>query len=334
MKIAFFELEDWEESIIREHFPQDELFLSKDKLTSQTLSSERDFEVISVFVDSEPGREVLDNFPKLKYLATRSTGYDHIDLDYARERGIAVAYVPGYGDNTVAEFAFGLILSLSRKIYQAIDQIKEIESFSLKGLRGRDLKGKTIGIIGTGRIGKEMIKIASGFSMRVIAYDLYPDEEFAAKSGCQYLSLEELLGQSDIISIHAPLTESTKHLINQHNISLIKHGALLVNTARGAIVETNALVAALKDGILAGAGLDVLEEEGETKDELNFLSRTRPKEEEMLTMLQNHILMKMPNVLVTPHNAFNSQEALERILQTTIENIKSFRDGKPINLVK
>ena len=332
-KIAFFEIEGWEEKIIRENFPKENVFISKDKVTKLCLPQTKDFEVLSVFVDSRIDRTVLDCFPNLKCLATRSTGYDHIDMDSAKKRGLKVLYVPGYGNNTVAEFTFGLILNLTRKIYQSIDQIKETGSFSLQGLRGVDIKDKTIGLIGTGRIGKEVAKIAKSFGMNVVAYDPYPDKKFAKEVGLEYLDLDKVLSWSDIVSLHCPYTKETHHLINKGNIRQFKKGAYLINTSRGSIVETEALVKALEEGILAGVGLDVLEEEGETKDELQILSLGHPKEEELKTMLRNHILMKMPNVLVTPHNAFNSQEALERILMTTLENIKSFLSRKPINIV-
>ena len=333
MTVGFFELEGWEEKIIKENLPSADIYPSKDKIDETSLPEKNDFEIISIFVNSHITEKVLSHFPNLKLITTRSTGFDHIDLEACKAKKIGVAYVPGYGNNTVAEFAFGLILNLTRKMYLAIDQIKETGSFSFKGLRGIDLKEKTIGIIGTGRIGKEAIKIAKGFGMKVIAYDPFPNEEAAKTMGFEYLNLENLLKNSDVITIHAPYSEKTHHLINKNNVSLIKKGAYLVNTARGGIVETEALIKALQNGILAGAGLDVLEEEGEIKDELTFLRETNPKKDELKTMLQNHILMKMPNVLITPHNAFNSQEALERILNTTIGNIKGFIENKSTNLV-
>lgn len=333
MKIAFFELEDWEEVIIKKSLPEADLFFLNEKIVPELSPARADFDIISIFVDSQINADVLNWFPNLKFITTRSTGYDHIDLEACRKRGISVAYVPGYGDNTVAEFAFGLILNLTRKIYQAIDQIKETESFTLTELRGTDLKGKTIGVVGTGRIGKEAIKIAAGFGMKIIAYDPYPDLNFVKQFGFRYVDLETLLRASDVISIHCPLNAQTRHLINSQNINLIKPGAYLVNTARGGVVATDALVLAIKKGILAGAGLDVLEEEGETKDELALLSRTKVREEELRTVIANHVLMKHKNVLITPHTAFNSKEALERILETTISNIKGFLAKKPINLI-
>jgi D-lactate dehydrogenase len=333
MRYAFFEMEGWEEQHIKQSFPTDDILLVPTPLTATDIPVRNDFEVISVFVNSRIDAAVLDHFPQLKCIATRSTGYDHIDIIECAKRGITVVYVPGYGDNTVAEFAFGLILNLTRKMYLSIDRVKETDSFSLQGLRGVDIKGKILGIIGTGRIGRETAKIAKGFGMEVIAYDPHPDSETAAKLGITYKSLEDLLASSDVISIHCPSTKDTHHLLNAKNLPMVKRGAYLINTARGEIVETEALVVALKEGTLAGYGTDVLEEEGETKDELHFLATGHPRAEELTTIIQNHVLMDMPNVLITPHNAFNTQEALERILSTTIQNIQGYALGTITNKV-
>lgn len=349
VNIGFFDLEGWEEKMIGDAFLGHTIQFYKEKLHEYT-GSEFGFEIISVFVNSEVTKEVLEKFPNLKLIVTRSTGYDHIDLGYCKEKNITVAFVPGYGDNTVAEFAFALILSLTRKMYESINHLKETGAFSYKGFRGIDLKKKTIGVIGTGRIGKESINIAKGFGMNVIAYDPYPNEEYAKQIGFKYMPLDELLSSSDVITIHTPLNDGTFHLLNMENIGLIKRGAYLVNTARGGIVETQALVYALEKGILAGAGLDVLEEEGEVKDEMKFLKedggdtistvkdllKGETSTEKLKTVIANHILMKMPNVLITPHNAFNTQEALERILNTTLENIKGFVNNTllPKNIAK
>lgn len=329
MRIGFFEIEGWEEKLIRENLKNHDLYFSSDKVTKDSLPVRRDFEIISVFVNSDITPEVLDALPNLKMVTTNSTGFDHVDLEACRSRGIRVGYVPGYGNNTVAEFAFGLILNLTRKIYQAIDQVKENGSFCLDKLRGIDLKGKTIGVVGTGRIGREMIRIASGFGMNVVAFDPFPDPGAAKDLNFIYVSLEDLLKTSDIISIHCPLTEKTRHLINMSNVGLMKKGAYFVNTARGPIVETAALVWALQNGILVGAGLDVLEEEGEIKDEMKFFTEGNLHEEQLKVILETHVLMRMPNVLITPHNAFNSNEAMMRILNTTLGNINGFANGNP-----
>ena len=328
MKIFFAEIEKWEAEYVKAnlqpttHNPQLEFF--EGKLDKDNLPKERDAEIISVFVGSKVDKDVIDAFGNLKLITTRSTGFDHIDFKYANSKGIATAYVPGYGDNTVAEFAFGLLLALSRKIYEGVDRIKETGDFNFDGLRGFDLRGKTIGIIGTGRIGQHSVKIAKGFDMNVIAYDAFPNEKLAQELDFKYVSLDELLTTCDVVSIHVPYLPSTHHLINKNNIGKIKKGAILINTARGAIVETDALAIALNEGILGGAGLDVLEEEDAIKEGKNFLTRGHPEGHDLKTVLEDHEFMKMPNVLITPHNAFNTTEALQRILDTDIKNIQSF----------
>lgn len=334
MKIGFFEIEDWEEKFIREHFPDDEITFSKNKIDSANIPDKKDYEILSVFIDSSLDRQTLSQFPNLKFITTRSTGFDHIDISFCKEKNITVSIVPDYGARTVAEYTFGLILNLTRKMFRAIDQVKERELFSLINLRGMDLKDKTLGVVGVGRIGREVIKIAKGFEMKVIATAPKPDNALADELGFSYVSLQDLLKNSDIITIHCPYNQSTHHLINKGNSGLIKKGAYLVNTARGGIVETEALVAMLKDGTLSGAGLDVLEEEGGMKDELELLSKKNLSEEKLKTALYGHILINMPNVLITPHNAFNSKEALERILTATIGNIQGFINGRPINLAQ
>lgn len=324
MKIAFFQIEDWEVEHIKKQLSEHELFFFKDKLTSETLPEQRDFDIVSVFVGSKVDQAVLAALPNLKLITTRSTGFDHIDLPMAQSMNIATGYVPGYGDNTVAEFAFGLILALSRKIYESVDRLRETGLYSYVGLRGFDLQGKTIGVVGTGRIGQYVIRIAKGFSMQVIAFDAFPKPELATELGFEYVSFDDLLGRSDVITLHVPYLPSTHHLINMSNIGKIKRGALLVNTARGAVIETDALIKGLSDGILGGAGLDVLEEEGALADEKTLVMYGHPEEHNLKTIIADHVLIDMPNVLVTPHNAFNTQEALQRILDTDICNIQEY----------
>ncbi|MDO8740776.1 MAG: hydroxyacid dehydrogenase [Candidatus Woesearchaeota archaeon] len=330
MKIAFFEMEDWEKEYIKKKLKGNILFFN-DELNEKNINQVKDFDILSVFIYSKINSNTLNNLKKLKLIATRSTGYDHIDIEECRKRKIAVANVPYYGENTVAEHTFALILSLSRKIHRAYEKTVRGD-FSLEGLRGFDLKGRTIGIIGAGHIGLHVIRIANGFEMNVLAYDVKRDAKLAKKFGFKYASLNELLKNSDIISLHAPYNKATHHLINKNNIKLIKKGSILINTARGSLVETEALVEALDRGILSGAGLDVLEEEQLVKEESELLSKNYPIET-LKTVIQNHTLLKRENVIITPHNAFNSIEALQRILDTTIENIKSFMKGKIINKV-
>ena len=335
MKVGFFEINKNEREALGERFKENELYFSEDKLDKEHLTASADFDVVSIFVGSKIDKEVLGNLPNLKYIATRSMGYDHIDLEECVKRNVLVSNAPHYGGNTVAEWTFALILNLLRKVYKAIDQIKETGSFNTENLQGVELAGKTIGVIGTGRIGKEVVRIGKVFGMNVIAFDVNQDLEFAKTTGFVYEDkLENLLEKSDIVSLHVNYSETTHHLINKENIKFIKKGGYLINTARGPVIETEALVWALSEKILAGAGLDVLEEEGVIKDELDFLTRGHPQEHNLKTILQDHVLMKMDNVLITPHNAFNSKEAVKRILDTTIENVKAFIDGNPINLIK
>lgn len=338
MKVFFFSIKPWEkeylENKIKSQILPIEAEYFENSLDKDTLLEDRNTEIISVFVGSQVDQSVINSFPNLKLITTRSTGYDHVDTEYAKTKNIPTAYVPAYGENTVAEFAFALILALSRKIYLSVDQIRESGSFAQDNLQGFDLKGKTLGVVGTGRIGKHLIKMAKGFDMNIVAYDPFPDENYKIEMGYQYLSLEELLKTSDVVSIHVPYMKETHHLLNSQNIPLMKKGALLINTARGPIVETESLVTALKSGQLGGAGLDVLEEENITSGEADFIKGGHPEEHNLKTVLANHVLIDMPNVLVTPHNAFNTKEALQRILDTTLENIRGIIDGNPKNLVK
>jgi D-lactate dehydrogenase len=333
MKIGFFDIEGWEKPIVEKRLSTHSLFFSEDRIDEFHIPKKNDFEVLSVFVDSRITEKVLEYFPNLKFVCTRSTGFDHIDLAAAGKKDVLVSYVPGYGEHTVAEFTFGLILSLTRKIYDAMDRIREKELFLSEGLRGTEINGKTLGVVGTGRIGKRVIQIANGFSMKVIAHDPYPDGGFREKNNFEYVSFEDLLKRADIITFHVPYNKSTYHMLNKNNIGKVKSGALIINTARGGIIETEALIYGLKNGIIGGAALDVLEEEGEIKDELEYLTRVEPKAEQLRTMLYDHILMETPNVLITPHTAFNSDEALKEILETTLQSIEGFVAQTPINLV-
>ncbi len=332
MKIAFFEVEQWEEPYLKSQLGSANVSFFEEKLLAENADAAKDSEIISAFVDSSIDKVLLSKLPNLKMIATRSTGFDHIDLEECKKRNITVCNVPFYGENTVAEHTFALILDLSRKIYQSIERTKKGD-FSLDGLKGFDLKGKTIGIVGMGHIGQHVARIAQGFEMNVLGYDVNQDKKLAKKLEFTYVTLEDLLKNSDIITLHVPYNEHTNHLINSSNIHLIKKGAYLINTARGGVIETSALVEALGKGIIAGAGLDVLEEECYIKEEKELLSKDFPKKCDLKIMMENHVLIRQENVIVTPHNAFNSKEALERILATTVENIGAFVKGKPINLV-
>ncbi|MBI2151231.1 hydroxyacid dehydrogenase [Candidatus Woesearchaeota archaeon] len=332
MKIAFFGLEHWEKEFVQKEFPKDQLFLDFNKLTAGNVSKFNSTEVISIFIDNQLDKNILNKMPKLKLIATRSTGFDHIDSDACRKKNITICNVPFYGENTVAEHTFALILGLSRKIVPSVERTRK-GSFELEGLRGFDLKGKTIGLIGCGNIGQHVAKIAQGLEMKILVFDLVQDKKLAKKYNFRYISLNEVLKHSDIVTLHVPYNKHTHHLIDEKKIALFKTGAYLINTSRGAVVDTNALVKALKDKKLAGAGLDVLEEENHMCEELSLLSKEKVESCNLKTILQNHLLLEMPNVLITPHNAFNTQEALHRILKTTLQNIKSFRKGRKLNKV-
>ena len=203
----------------------------------EVTTGDADADALCVFVNSHVGALELDRFPKLKVIVTRSTGFDHIDVPEAKKRGIAVASVPSYGVNTVAEFAFALLLALSRRICDANERVVKTGSFAQEGLTGFDLEGKAIGVVGCGRIGLHMVKIANGFGMHVLVFDPHRDEKLAHDLNFTYGTLEELLAQSDVISLHVPYNEHTHHLINKENISLMKKGAYLINTSRGAVLE-------------------------------------------------------------------------------------------------
>ena len=333
MKIAFYEIAGWEAEYIKPKLEGHEMLFYPGKFTDTDLPKDN-ADILSMFVGCKVTPQVLAAAPNLKLVATRTTGYDHINLAACEEKGIVVSSVPVYGQNTVAELAFGLILTLSRKLFPAIKRVREQGSFSYDGFRGFDLEGKTLGVVGTGHIGAYAIKIAKGFGMKVIGYDPFPSEKLSLEYGFDYMTLEKLLAASDIVNFARAVHAATHHLINKDNIKLMKKGSYLINTARGGLVETDALEDALKNGILAGAGMDVLEEEGYVIDELSNMQMPHPNEEKLKLVLAEHELMHMDNVIITPHMAAQTTEALKRILDTTVENIKAFAAGNPVNLVK
>jgi len=334
MKIAFFGLEEWEKEYIKERpiDGADYMFIS-DPIDPDHMPEDKSFDVACPFVNAKMDASVIEQLPNLKLIATRSTGFDHIDLDAAKARNIQVANVPSYGEHTVAEYAFALLLTLSRNVYQSYHQLRDAGTFDRKTQRGFDLAGKTIGVVGTGRIGRNVVSIAKGFNMKVHAFDVHPDETFAKEMDITYIALDELFSTSDIITLHVPYLESTHHLVNKEAFAKMKDGVYLVNDSRGAVVDTPALLEALHSGKVAGAALDVLEEEGPLYDEMHFLVEGHPDQEKMYTTLANHALINMPNVIVTPHNAFNTWEGLMRILDTTLGNIETYKNGSPTNIV-
>lgn len=292
-----------------------------------------DTEVISVFVTSRVTREVIEALPKLRLIACRSTGFDNIDLEAAKERDITVVNVPTYGEATVAEYAFMLLLALTRKLPAVLKS--EDEQLSLQQLTGHDLQGLTFGVIGTGHIGLSALKIAAGFSMKTIAFDACERPELQEQYGFTYVPLDELLVRADVISLHVPLLPTTKHLINAESLAKMKPRAILINTARGELVDTKALVEALNEKQLGGAAIDVVEGEAllNIQEEALLLRSDKLPPETLRHSVEISILKKMPNVIISPHNAFNTEEAIDRINQTTANNIVDFWYGNTPNKV-
>lgn len=289
-------------------------------------------EILSVHVASSIGKDILDQMPHLKLITTRATGYDNIDLKETKRRNITVCNVPGYGANAVAEYSFMLLLALSRKLILSTQQMIT-GNIDHTLLTGTDLAGKVLGVIGTGNIGKHIARIANGFEMKVIAFDPYPNQSLEFELNLRYCSLEKLLESSDIISLHAPYTKDNHHLIDTKAFDSMKEGVMLINTARGELVDTKALVSALISGRVGGAALDVLEGEKifQTNEEIELLSHPVTRSYEYA--LENLILEKMPNVILSPHNAFNSIEAIKIVQDTTAENISKFLTNVSQNVI-
>lgn len=330
MKIGFFNVEAWERDVLKKAFPQDILFFNSGDIKLSNVDKFKDIEVLSVFVHTKVPKNILNKLPKLKLIATRSTGYDHIDLEECRRRKIVVSNVPTYGENTVAEHTFALLLGLSKRIVDCAERTRK-GSFLYTGLRGFDLKGKTIGVVGGGNIGQHVVRMAKGFEMNVLVFDVVRDAKLSKKLGFKYVNMDMLLKNSDVVTLHVPYNTHTHHLIDNSAFAKMKKGAILLNTSRGAVVDTDGLVKSLRLGKLGGAGLDVLEGEDALNEELSLLREGNPDNWRIL--LEDHMLLEMPNVLITPHNAFNTKEALMRILGTTVNNINAFKKGKKVNVV-
>lgn len=337
MKIVVFEAEPWEMESFRSLEPGHELIAEGGRLKAETLDGPEaakfaNATVISTFIYSDLHRDVLKRLPNLKLIATRSTGFEHIDLDYCRENGISVANVPVYGENTVAEHVFALLLGLSHHLVEAVDRTRRGD-FSQQGLRGFDLEDKVLGIVGTGSIGRHVARIAKGFGMHVVAFDIEPDEEAAREIGFDYVGMSEMLARSDVISLHVPGGAATHHLISTDEFQQMKDGVVLINTARGAVVDTRALLNAISTGKVAAVGLDVLPEEPTVREEAELLRSAYSKEHDLEALLADHILLRLRNVIITPHSAFNTREAVQRILDTTRANIEAFLSGETQNIV-
>lgn len=317
MVISFFEINDIEKERFDSKLKGHTLKFFEDTIQNVDYHEYEDSNIISVFIHSKVNESTTKNCNTLQLIATRSTGTDHIDTEYFMSRNVSVKNVALYGENTVAEHTFALMLSLSRKIHESYIQTTD-GKFTTEGLMGFDLKGKTIGIIGGGRIGLHVARMARSFGMHVRVYDINQDEFLAELINFKYVSLDELLNISDIISLHVPYNKHTAYMINKETISKMKDGVVIINTARGGLINNTDLIEGLDSGKIYGAGLDVLDGEEFLFEENIFNS---PIENAAKIIVESKILSEKPNVVITPHNAFNSIEAVHRIIDTTIDNI-------------
>lgn len=333
-KIAFFELEGWETPFIKKELKEHDLILETETLTLQNIEKIKDIEILSIFIYTQIDQQLLEHMPRLKAIITRSTGYDHIDLEACKKHNVSVYNVPAYGTQTVAEFTIMLMLMLARK-YKQVQQALMKPRYTPQEIRGNELSDKTLGIIGTGRIGAHVAKLADALGMKILAYDIYPKKELEQKYNLKYVDLDTLLEKADIITLHTPYTPQTHHLINHETIQKMKHGTLIINTARGALIDTEALLKALDTGKIGGAALDVIEGEWALKEEDDVLQGINAQSTEQLRKaLQAHLLSKHPNVILTPHIAYNTWEAVQRILNTTIQTIKAhLKNQQPPNKI-
>jgi D-lactate dehydrogenase len=312
MRIVFTELLENRE-LVEDGLQDDDVSIYDHPLRKEELiQAADDAEILSVFIYTDVPREVIDSIPGLKLIVTRSVGFDHIDAKYALERGIEVCHVPDYGAHVVAEHAFALLLAVAKNVVRADTYVKSGRRFDFEPFLGTELRDKTIGVVGTGKIGAESIRIAKGSGMNVVAYDIYQNIPLSKEYDFPYLTIEELLEQSDYVTLHAPLTPETHHMINAESLSRMKRGAILVNAARGGLVDTAALKEALESGQLGGAGMDVLEDEKHPSSDL---------------------LLSAPNLVITPHSAFFTREALKRITLTSLGIINSFKEGEVKNRI-
>jgi D-lactate dehydrogenase len=340
-KLCFVEVEEEATAVFEEAFPAHEV-----SFVDRLEEVPEDVEVLSVFITERIDGAFLDDHPLIRLIATRSTGCDHIDLDTCEQRGVTVANVGNYGENTVAEHTFALILALSRRLKDS-EQAVRTGRFSRERLRGFDLRGKTLGVVGAGRVGLHVVRIGIGFGMRVLAFDEAPHPFYSELLDFRYVSFEELMRESHVITLHVPLTRSTHHMINRNTLGICRPGLLLINTARGGLIDTAALIEALNSGKVAGLGLDVLEDErvfrgGATKIlSQNIAERVRSargtvvretspqRVAEFSKLVAHNQLLNRPEVVLTPHVAFNSDEAMERLTRLTVENINTFLRTKP-----
>jgi D-lactate dehydrogenase len=319
-RIAFFGVKEWERDLIEKETVRlgGEVALFEQEV-QELVEKASEFEVLSVFIYSDLSKKILNKLPKLQLIASRSTGTDHIDRKECEKRGIKVMSVSEYGSVTVAEYAFALMIALSRRIVEANLAVRD-GKFSPEGLTGVDLYGKTLGVVGVGKIGREMVKRGKVFGMKVVGVVRKRDKQEEKRLGYEAVLLEDCLARADFLSLHVPSTPETFHMLNKENLAKMKSGSYLINTSRGSVVEIEALLWALDEGILAGVGLDVTEEEAKV-DDVGIVIKKRTTKDDLSEIVSYHLLRERPNVIFTPHNAFNTKEAIARIVKTTIDNI-------------
>jgi len=323
-RIAFFDTKSYDEESfnkINEKY-NFEIKYFKGHLNRNNVILTKDADAVCIFVNDIADAEIIDALAEngVKLIALRCAGFNNVDISAAQGK-IAVVRVPAYSPYAVAEHAVALMMALNRKTHRAYLRTRD-GNFALNGLMGFDMHGKTAGIIGTGKIAKILIHILKGFGMNILAYDLYPDYNFARENDVVYTTMDELYHNSDIISLHCPLTDQTKYLINDYSISKMKDGVMIINTGRGQLIHTNALIEGLKNKKIGAAGLDVYEEESEY-----FYEDKSDKiiDDDVLARL-----LSFNNVIVTSHQAFFTQEALANIASTTLQNMQDYIDGKPL----
>ncbi len=331
MNIVVFETETWAQTAWQRMKDHQEVRLLEEFLTSSNADENADAKVISTDL-SRLDAAILEKFKDLKLIARRSTGVDKIDFAYCAAHRITVCNVPDYAEIAVAEHVFALLLSISRHLSEAAERTRK-GAFSIDGLMGFDLHGKTLAIIGTGVIGRRVGKIARGFGMQVVAFDVKQDEQWAAANGIQYKSFKEALSLADVITLHVPATPETHQLIADDQFAAMKEGAVIINTARGELIDIQALLRALASGKIAAAGLDVLPEEQDFLEGIKDPATLFAGDQRLATLLANHILLQHPNVCITPHCAFFTREAVRRILDVTMANVEAFVRGEPQNVV-
>lgn len=325
MKIVFFDVENYELNYLQNLKSPFEVILTEQSLNSLKIANPNfyDADIISVFTTSRLDKKVLEQFKKLKFIALRSVGFNHVDINYCVEHNIKIANTPNYGNITVAEFALALLLNVCRKVTFSHNEYKEMKVCPNE-LIGTEIHGKTVGIVGVGGIGSHFAKIAYGLGMNIIGFDLHPQKELIEKYNLKYVNFDYLLENSDFISIHAPLTDKNYHMFNEISFKKMKKNAIIINTGRGELIDIQALYNAIVNKEIAGAGLDVLENE-ETISDLDYMNGiNRMNKLTLKQTLVNSRLFQLNNVIITPHTAYNTQEAILRILNTTENNIKNF----------